>query len=96
MSRHTRIKLRKSRCFQVDVAGGGQGFGLGLGQVEQPHLYGVDLACQVGRAIREETQGGPDWVIDDRFRPNPGQIDKPGTTPYPLDFRRLLPEPVEM
>ena len=33
---------------------------------------------QVDLAIREDTQGGPDWIIDDRFRPNPRQIDNQG------------------
>ena len=30
-----------------------------------------------GRSL-PRTQGGPDWVIDDRFRPNPRQIDNQG------------------
>lgn len=39
------------------MAGGGQGLGLGLGQVEQLHLDRVDLAGQIGRVEAFDSGG---------------------------------------
>ena len=39
------------------MAGGGEGLGLGLGQIQELHLDGVDLPGQIGRVDALDSVG---------------------------------------